>query len=90
MASLVTLKDGNSLYGRLIYKNEQEVGVASNPFDFSQVNKAPTGQVEKIEFSQVSMMPPGTIAGMNGDELKDLIAYLVAGGNHKHEAFQKK
>ncbi len=90
MASLVTLKDGRSLYGRLIYKNEQEVGVASNPFDFSQVNKAPTGQVEKIEFSQVSMMPPGTIAGMNADEVKDLIAYLVAGGNPKQEAFQKK
>jgi putative heme-binding domain-containing protein len=90
MASQISLKDGSSLYGRLIYKNDQEVGVASNPFDFSKVMKTPAGQVEKIEFSQVSMMPPGTIAGMNGEELKDLIAYLVAGGNPKHAAFQKE
>ena len=90
LASVVSLKDGGSLHGRLIYKNDKEVAVAPNPFNNAEFKKAPADQVTKIEFSQTSMMPPGTISGMNADELKDLIAYLVSGGNPKHEAFQPK
>lgn len=45
--------------------------------------------MESIEFSQASIMPPGTISGMNRDELMDLIAYLLSGGNARHKAFKK-
>jgi putative heme-binding domain-containing protein len=90
MASVVTLKGGKSLYGRLIYHNEKEVAVAPNPFDFSQLLKAPADEVEGIALSQLSMMPVGTIAGMNKDELMDLMAYLISGGDPKHKAFGKK
>jgi putative heme-binding domain-containing protein len=89
LASVVTLKDGRTLHGRLIYRNDQEVAVAPNPFNSGEFAKAPADQVAKVEFSQTSMMPPGTIAGMNADELKDLIAYLVSGGDPKHEAFRE-
>lgn len=88
-ASMITLKDGGSLYGRLIYKNEEEIAVAPNPFNFGDLQKKPTGEVTKIEPSQISMMPGGTINAMNKDELMDLIAYLISGGNKKHETFTK-
>lgn len=84
----MTLKKGGSLYGRLIYKNDEEIAVAPNPFDYSQLAKAPADQVEAVELSQISMMPPAMIAAMNKDELKNLIAYLVSGGDPEHEAFQ--
>jgi hypothetical protein len=71
MASEALLKDGSSLYGRLIYRNEKGVGVAVNPFDMNEVKKAPAEQVDRVHFSQVSLMPPGMINGMNGEELKD-------------------
>jgi putative heme-binding domain-containing protein len=90
LASNVTLKDGGSLYGRLIYKNDKEIAVASNPFDLSQVIKKPTSEVLKIEPSQQSLMPPGMIYAMNENELKDLMAYLVSGGNKKHKMFAKE
>jgi hypothetical protein len=32
-------------------------------------------------------MLPGMINGMNGEELKDLIAYLKSGGNKSHPIF---
>lgn len=89
LASSITLKGGGSLYGRLLYNNDNEIAVAPNPFNYSEIAKAPADQVEKIEYSQISMMPPGMIAAMNADELKDLIAYLVSGGNPEHEAFIK-
>ncbi len=89
MASTVKLKDGGSLYGRLIIRNEKEVGVASNPFDLNQVTKAPVDKVESIEFSNVSIMPPAMISGMNRDELMDLIAYLLSGGDSHYKAYGK-
>jgi len=86
-ASVVKLKNGSMLYGRLIYQNDQEVAVASNPYDFSKLSKAPADQVESIQPSQTSLMPPATIALMNKDELADLVAYLLSGGDEKHEVF---
>jgi putative heme-binding domain-containing protein len=90
MASTVKLKDGGALTGRLIFQNEKEVGVAINPFDLNQVTKAPASNVAGVEFSQTSIMPPGMIGGMNRDELMDLVAYLISGGNQEHKAFKKK
>ena len=34
------------------------------------------------------MMPPGLINTLNKDELLDLIAYLVSGGNANDKAFK--
>jgi putative heme-binding domain-containing protein len=88
LASSITLKDGGSLYGRLLYHNDEEIAVAPNPFNYAELSKAPADQVEKIEASQTSMMPPGMIAAMNAEEVKDLIAYLVSGGDPEHGAFR--
>lgn len=89
-ASTVTLKGGGAMHGRLIYKNDKEFAVASNPFDLSQVTKKPTSEILKIEPSQQSLMPPGMVFAMSADELKDLMAYLVSGGNKKHKVFAKE
>lgn len=90
MASIVKLKGGNALYGRLVIRNDKEVGVASNPFDLNQVTKSPADKVAGIEFSNVSIMPPAMISGMNRDEVMDLMAYLLSGGDARHKTFNKK
>lgn len=89
-ASKVLLKDDTVQYGRLIYRNERELAIATNPYDLSVLTKLPAGAVASVEPSQVSMMPPATIAAMNQDEVMDLIAYLVSGGDRKHEVFRGK
>ena len=89
-ASKVLLKEGGVLYGRVIYRDEKEIAVAANPYDFSALTKSPIGNVASVEPSQVSMMPPATIAMMNKDELSDLIAYLISGGDPKHKVFKTK
>jgi hypothetical protein len=35
------------------------------------------------------MMPPGLINSLNEEELKDLVAYLLSGGNAADKAFAK-
>ena len=88
-ASTVKMKDGPSRYGRVIFKNDQELALASNPFNFGDIQKIPASNVAEVQPSQISLMPPGTVNGMNSDELKDLIAYLVSGGNRRHAVFSK-
>lgn len=87
-ASQITLKNGGRLFGRIIFQNENELAIASNPFDFSKISKTPRTQISTVEPSQVSMMPPGTILGMNQEEVKDLMAYLLSGGNKRHAVFR--
>ena len=89
-ASLVKLKNGESLYGRVIYKNDKEIAVAPNPYNLGELVKKSAELVKSIEPSQISMMPPGMIVSMNKEELRDLMAYLISGGNKKHAVFQKK
>ena len=88
-ASTVSLKNGTSRYGRIIFKNETEIALASNPFNFGDVQEIPASDVTEIKPSQISLMPPGTVNGMNQDELMDLMAYLISGGNRRHEVFKR-
>ena len=56
-ASTVTLKDGGLVYGRIIYKNDDEIAIAPNPFNFGDITKTPMDKVKGVELSQLSMMP---------------------------------
>ena len=89
-ASVVSLKSGGAVTGRIIYKNDSEIAVAANAYNFSDLTKTPIAEVESIELSPVSMMPTGTIVPMNADELRDLMAYMLSGGDKRHRVFKKQ
>ncbi|MFK8115357.1 MAG: c-type cytochrome [Rubripirellula sp.] len=44
--------------------------------------------IEHMEVSKVSAMPTGLFNPMTKEEIMDLIAYLISGGNAEHEFFQ--
>lgn len=87
-ATTLTLKDGSSVTGRLIRRGKEKLDLATNPYDISSITAVPKEQVAKEELSQISLMPPGTLVMMNAEEIADLMAYLISGGNPDHEAFQ--
>lgn len=88
-ASTIKLKSGEQLYGRIIYKNKDELAIAPSAFLPSQIQKIAANDVASINLSNVSKMPQGLINGMNADEVRNLIAYLISGGNPKHKVFKK-
>lgn len=45
--------------------------------------------IERMEVSDISAMPTGLLGRMTQDEVMDLIAYLISGGNADHEFFKK-
>ncbi len=44
--------------------------------------------VESITQLEISQMPPGLINTLNPDELRDLVAYMMSGGDPAHEMFR--
>ncbi len=88
-ATVFTLKDGSSVLGRLMNENDQTYFISQNPFAPDVIREIPKQDVANKKYSYISTMYPGLINRLNEEELKDLLAYLVAGGNEDHETYKK-
>lgn len=85
-SSKVRLTGGRSLEG-LVVKDEGFIKVYSrNPDQSPEIISL--SEVAAIEPVSISQMPEGLINGLNADELRSLIAYLISGGDRKHQVFQ--
>ena len=62
--------------------------VNTNMMNPSANTKVDANLITSIEPSPVSMMPPGLINTMSRDDVLDLLAYLIAGGDPDHELFE--
>ncbi|HMG92540.1 MAG TPA: c-type cytochrome [Chryseolinea sp.] len=89
-ATVFTMKDGSSILGRLISENENTYTVSQNPFAPETLREIPKQDVAGTKYSYISTMYPGLVNGMSEEELKDLIAYLMAGGNDQHEIYKNQ
>ncbi|MGC6459983.1 MAG: c-type cytochrome [Akkermansiaceae bacterium] len=81
-------KDGSSILGRVGAEDDTSISLMTNPFAPESLIKIPLKEVKSRKAFPVSMMPPGLVNTMNPDELADLVAYLMSGGNPDHPAFK--
>ena len=88
-ATVFTMKDGSSILGRLVNENDKAYFVSQNPFAPEVLREVPKADVAGTKYSYISTMYPGLINGMNEDEVKDLVAYLMAGGDENNPLFKK-
>jgi hypothetical protein len=58
-------------------------------FDPNQRVNVNRPDVTSIEPSKVSPMPPGLLNLMREDEVMDLLAYIISGGNRDHNVYKK-
>ncbi|MFT3947102.1 MAG: c-type cytochrome [Agriterribacter sp.] len=84
------LKDGSSVTGRIVSQDNNNYAISQNPFAPQIVRSIAKKDVERTRVSEISPMLPGMINALNGDELRDLIAYLMAGGNKDNEIYTGK
>ncbi|MFC3415621.1 c-type cytochrome [Algoriphagus hitonicola] len=89
-ATVFELKEGGSIVGKLTDQDEENYYVSQNPFAPDDLRTVPKSTVDFTKNSDVSIMLPGLINRLNEEELKDLMAYLISGGNKDHEVFQSK
>ena len=89
-SKVLVLKDGSSVLGRLISEEGDTYSVSQNPYAPQVLKEVPKNEVTEIKVAKVSTMPPGTINVLNEEELKDLMAYLMSGGNENSPVYQGK
>lgn len=89
-ATVFTMKDGSSIHGRLINEDDENYHISQNPFAPDVLREVPKKDVVETKYSYISVMYPGLINRLNEEELKDLMAYLMAGGNPDHELYKKQ
>lgn len=89
-ATQYSLKNGNSIVGRLINEDKNFYYVSQNPYAPDILEKIPKKNVVSAKYSPVSIMFTGLINSLNEEELKDLMAYLMAGGNENNPMFAPK
>ncbi|MCE6992161.1 c-type cytochrome [Dyadobacter sp. CY323] len=82
-----TLKTGESVVGRQINEDANFYYIAQNPFDSKTIRKISKKEVGSTKISTVSVMLPGLINGLNPNELRDLVAYLMSGGNKSNPIY---
>ncbi|NVJ86354.1 MAG: c-type cytochrome [Algoriphagus sp.] len=87
-ATVFELREGGSVVGRLTNEDDANFYVSQNPFAPDNLRTVPKNTVAFTKNSDVSIMLPGLINRLNEEELKDLMAYLISGGNENHEVFQ--
>jgi putative heme-binding domain-containing protein len=88
-SSILELKDGRTIIGRVTNEEGGILQVATNPAAPGEITEVRNDTIKSRKVSPTSLMPPGLINSMNADELKDLIAYLLSGGDAKNKMFKK-
>ena len=82
------LRQGGSVLGRLIKQDNNKYYISQNPFAPEFVRELNKKDVLRTRVSEISSMLPGMINRLNSNELKDLVAYLKAGGNDQSPIYK--
>ncbi len=87
--TVLTKMDGTQIIGSIVNLNNANVTVNTDPSDPWQRIDVNRATVKSIEPSKVSMMPPGLLNILTKDEVLDLVAYVLSGGDAKNAMFGK-
>src|SRR5262249_34452873 len=85
----ITTLDGRKVVGRIVNLHGDNLSVNTNMLDPNGLVNVNRNNIESIKPSKVSMMPVGLLDTLNGDEVLDLMAYLLSRGDRNGPMFKK-
>ena len=88
-STVLELKAGGSIVGRINNEDAKNYYISQNPFAPNDIKTVSKSTVAMKKNGDVSIMMPGLINRLNEEELKDLMAYLISGGNANHAVYKK-
>ena len=86
---IVTRNNGETLSGVVVNLSGDNVTINTDLSDPNQRVNVDRKTVKSIEPSKVSMMPPNLLMMLTKEEILDLTAYVLSGGDENHESFKK-
>lgn len=84
-----TKKDGSVIIGRIGNLRDDTYKVITNLYAPGEMTDVKTSDLKSVEPSTVSMMPPGLLNTLTDEEILDLTAYVLSGGDPKHQMYAK-
>ena len=88
-STVLELKAGGSILGRITNEDAKNYYISQNPFAPNDIKTVSKSTVALKKNGDVSIMMPGLINRLNEEELKDLMAYLISGGNANHAVYKQ-
>lgn len=86
-SEIITLKNGQTFVGRVVVEENNTLFVMPSAFAPNTLIPVADADITDRKTNPVSMMPAGLLNGLNPDELLDLYAYILSGGNPKDSRF---
>lgn len=87
--TMLTTSDGRTISGRIVARNNDSLVIATNLNRPSQTSTIELDEIEWERLTPVSTMPDGLLNPLNLDEVLDLLAYLISGGDALHPVFAR-
>lgn len=87
--TVLTKMDGTQIIGTIVNLNNDNVTINTDPSDPGQGIELNRATVKSIEPANFSLMPPGLLNILTKDEIFDLLAYVLSGGDHGDAMFQQ-
>ena len=88
-STVLELKAGGSILGKINDEDAKNYYISQNPFAPNDIKTVSKSTVALKKNGDVSIMMPGLINRLNEEELKDLMAYLISGGNANHAVYKQ-
>ena len=86
--TFVKMKNGDALTGVVVNLSGDRVTLNTDLYDPNQRTNVNRNDIESIGPSPVSPMPPGLLNLMKEEEVIDLLAYILSGGDPEHQFFK--
>ncbi|HEX4148640.1 MAG TPA: c-type cytochrome, partial [Pirellulales bacterium] len=86
---VIVTEDDEVYQGVIVNLSGDRIIINTDPADPYQQTSVDRKVVTSIEPSKVSPMPTGLLSVLTKDEILDLLAYVLSGGDPQHAMFQK-
>ncbi len=84
---IFVLDSGKVVTGMIVSETPTEIKVLVDPLSKGEPAVLQVSEIEERRKSPTSIMPQGLLSKLTREEILDLIAYVYAGGDKKHELF---
>ena len=84
---IVTVNSGETLTGRIYSKDAEKTVLSPNAMKPNVTRTLRNADIASLMPLPVSTMPPALLNALNEEEVLDLLAYLLAGGQGAHAVF---
>lgn len=85
--TLFHLDTDKKIAGRILSESKDSVKIMPNPLNTSYTVQLAKSSIIKKELSPISPMPAGLLNRLNEQEIADLFAYLLSGGDENDEIY---